>query len=193
MPTDVYWQFAYVAKKARRIQEGRCSRGQPVLEEGQPGQRVPRCLAPVEPRCAPFPGPGASCALSKRGCLLMPGLAAFFVPLTFSFLYARPFYGGFKGAGTPLPAPGRPGLLPRLVLTSWGCPPSTSGWPARTAAVPPNHSLFPHLGVFLLFFPKKVQSMFPSDEYMLAFCSAPQELEVIFLKTLLTVGRQLLP
>lgn len=30
-----------------------------------------------------------------------------------------------------------------LALTSWGCPPSTSGWPAGTAAVPQNHSLPP--------------------------------------------------
>lgn len=51
--------------------------------------------------------------------------------------------GASKGAGTPLPAPGRPGLLPMLSLTSWRCPASTSGWPSGTAAVPPKHSLPP--------------------------------------------------
>lgn len=59
------------------------------------------------PRLCPlFPSPFVpSWALSKRGCLLTPGLAALFVPLTFSSLYAGPFYGGFKGGSDPPLAP----------------------------------------------------------------------------------------
>lgn len=105
MTTDVYWKFANVkggpeGAGSAQLPEAACAWGR-----GQHGQRVPRCLAPPEPCCSPFPGPGASWALSKRGCLLTPGLAAFFVPLTFSTLYAGPFYGGFKGGWNPPPCP----------------------------------------------------------------------------------------
>lgn len=59
-----------------------------------------------------------SWALSKRGCLLTPGLAALFVPLTFSSLYAGPFYGGFKGGSEPPPPPPPPPLPAELTLVS---------------------------------------------------------------------------
>lgn len=50
------------SKKARRVQEGLCSQGLPVLGEGQPGSRVPRCLAPVDPAVllSLAPGPAAA-------------------------------------------------------------------------------------------------------------------------------------
>lgn len=60
--------------------------------------------------------------------MLRPGLAALFVPLTFSSLDAGLFYGGFKGGSDPPPCPGSPGLLPTCPA-SCGCPAGTPGWP----------------------------------------------------------------
>lgn len=100
------------------------------------------------PRLCPlFPSPFVpSWAVSKRGCLLTPGLAALFVPLTFSSLYAGPFYGGFKG-GSDSPLPPHCLQSPRwfpvshcFAPTSWGCLLGTPGWPTGTAAVSPAPS-----------------------------------------------------
>lgn len=79
--------------------------------------------------------------------MLRPGLAALFVPLTFSSLDAGLFYGGFKGGSDPPPCPGSPGLLPTCPA-SCGCPAGTPGWPGGggggAAAVPPTWD--PHPG-----------------------------------------------
>lgn len=139
LSTDIYWQFANVKKGPEGAGDTQLTGAACTQGGGQPRWRVPRCLAPPEPCWAPFPGPGASWALSKRGCLLMLGLATLFVPLTFSSLYAVPFYGGFKVGWDPPPCPWKPrfaSYTSPLALTSWGCPLSTSGWPAGTTAVP---------------------------------------------------------